>query len=261
MIQSVPGDIQVNIPFSMLRTGYLHRFIRRRLNPEIGMDAESLDTCPPPDFREIAGKLRGAGLIVTLHAPFNDLSPGSIDARIRAVTRKRFEQVLRLIPVFRPRAVVCHAAYEARRYGYVRDAWIENSLEMWSWFGSRVRDMGSLLTLENVFEQGPDDIRVLFENLPGVGFCLDTGHVAAFSNTPMETWIASLGSRLAQLHLHDNKGSADEHLGLGKGTIDFKELLSRVKTVKERPPIITLEPHREADLKPSLEYLARVWPW
>jgi len=27
------------------------------------------------------------------------------------------------------------------------------------------------------------------------------------------------------------------------------------------PPIITLEPHQEEDLGPSLEYLARIWPW
>lgn len=146
----------------------------------------------------------------------------------------------------------------------MKDAWVEKSLEMWSWVGAGVRDEGALLMLENVYEQDPADMLVLFENLEkhDVGFCLDTGHHSVFSNVPAEAWVASLGRYLGQLHLHDNHGEQDEHLAMGRGRIDFRMLFSCLKAVKKEPPaVITLEPHTEGDLLPSLEYLEKTWPW
>ncbi len=256
-------NIQVNIPFTMLYESYLDRFIEYKLNPEIGFDAEALDKHSFSDVAGIANRLHKRGLTITLHAPFIDLSPGSPDPEVRAVTRRRFEQILELVPVLKPKTVICHAGYDEKRYGYIRDLWIENNLEAWSWLGERVRDEGSLLMLENVYEHGPDDIRILFENLENkkVGFCLDTGHQAAFGHVPLETWVASLEPYIGQLHLNDNTGKKDEHLAIGQGNIDFRGFFEQVKAVRKEPPIITLEPHREEDLWPSFEYLEKVWPW
>jgi sugar phosphate isomerase/epimerase len=70
-----------------------------------------------------------------------------------------------------------------------------------------------------------------------------------------------LGPYIGQLHLHDNHGSHDEHLPLGSGKIDFYQLFTYLKSNEIPQPIITLEPHQEEDLWPSLDYLAKVWPW
>lgn len=255
--------VQVNIPFTMLCESYLARFIEHRLNPEIGLDAEALDRYPLSVFSRVANALHDVGLSISLHGPFIDLSPGSPDPKISEVTHGRFEQVLRLVPLFRPKTVVFHAGYDKKRYCYLRDAWLEKSLEVWSWLGERIQDEGALLMLENVYEHGPDDIRVLFENLgkEKVGFCLDTGHHAVFSRVTIDSWIDSLEPFLGQLHLHDNSGGQDDHLALGKGSIDFKGLFSRLRAMRSKPPTTTLEPHREEDLWPSLDYLEKTWPW
>jgi hypothetical protein len=158
-------EIQVNIPFVMLHESYLERFVKFKLNPEIGIDAIALDRYSLSDFRSIADRLHEAFLNITLHAPFVDLSPGSPDPQIWEITRSRFEQVVRIIPVFRPKTLVCHAGYDGKRYGYIRAIWVEKSLEMWSWLAKCVTDEGASLVLENVYEDGPDDIRFLFENL------------------------------------------------------------------------------------------------
>jgi sugar phosphate isomerase/epimerase len=256
-------NVQVNIPFTMLYESYLDRFIEYKLNPEISFDAEALDRYSVSDAVRIANELFACGLVITLHAPFMDLSPGSPDPQVRAITRKRFEQTLRFIPVLKPKTFVCHIGYDEQRYGYMRDLWIENSIKMWSWLGRCVRDEGSLLMLENVFERGPEDIEVLLDRLEKeeVGFCLDTGHQAAFGRVPLETWVTSLESHIGQLHINDNKGKRDEHLAIGKGTIDFREFFEQIKAIRREPPIITLEPHGEEDLWPSFEYLEKVWPW
>lgn len=255
--------IQVNIPFTMLHASYLDRFLRYGLNPEIGLDAAALDRYAFSDFKAVAEQLRKHDRTVTLHAPFVDMSPGSPDPKVWALTRSRFEQVLQLVPLFKPRTIVCHAGYDPKRYGFLEEIWTEKSLEMWGWLAESLKEEGAALMLENVYEQGPGELRGIFENLQsqGVGFCLDTGHQAAFGRTPLLTWVDELGEFVGQLHLHDNRGERDAHQALGRGTIDFESLFKRLATIRKSPPVITLEPHTEAGLWPSVEYLENIWPW
>ncbi len=262
-IQALLRQVQVNIPFTMLHDSYLDRFLGYELNPEIGLDAKALDRFDFSDFQRIAEKLQAHHLSVTLHGPFIDLSAGSSDPAIKAVTRSRFEQLLKLVPVFRPRAVVCHAGYDWSRYGYNREEWIESSLDTWSWLAGSLVEQGSRLMLENVYENRPQDIGVILEGLKSqnVGFCLDAGHLFAFGRSELKPWLEKLGSTIGQLHLHDNHGRDDEHLPMGQGKIDFKLLFAYLISNDLPRPIITLEPHREEDLWPSLDYLASLWPW
>ncbi len=261
--QNIKRKVQVNIPFKMLYDTYLDRFLEYALNPEIGIDAAVLDRFDFADFKRIGKILHDHSLSVTLHGPFIDLSAGSTDPAVRALTRNRFEQLLKLVPVFKPKTVVCHAGYDWKRYGYFKAQWIENCLETWSWLANGLNEMGAGLMLENVYEKDPQDIRVLLDRLKNlnVGFCLDCGHLSAFGNSDLKGWLQSLGPYIRQLHLHDNNGSNDEHLAMGLGTIDFKLLFNYFKLNYISPPMITLEPHREEDLWPSLEYLAGLWPW
>ncbi|MGD8290572.1 MAG: sugar phosphate isomerase/epimerase family protein [Desulfobacterales bacterium] len=262
-MQDMIPKIQVNVPFRMLYENYLDQFLEHRLNPEIGIDALALERFAFSDFKHIAHILDDHNLTVTLHGPFIDLSAGSADPAVAALTRHRFEQLLNLVPLFKPRSVVCHAGYDWKRYGYSKAQWIENSLNIWTWLATCIKERGSRLVLENVYEKEPDEIRVVLEPLKnfGAGFCLDCGHLFAFGNANLEDWLNTLGSYIAQLHLHDNHGGGDEHLAIGSGTIDFKFLFRYLKSISDSPPIITLEPHQEGDLWPSLAYLAKIWPW
>jgi sugar phosphate isomerase/epimerase len=263
MMNPLTDILQVNIPFTMLCESYLDRFIQHRLNPEIGFDADALDGCSLSDIETVATRLCDAGLTVTFHAPFMDLSPGSPDPKVRTLTRQRMEQVLRLIPLFKPKTVVCHTGYDHKRYWHMKDVWLKNSLDSWSWIAGQIQSEGAEMMLENVYEETPDDMFPLLKNLQdhGVGFCLDTGHQAVFSTVPIEMWVTSLGPYLGQLHLHDNAGQADEHLALGRGRIDFPQLFRLITAVSDIQPVITLEPHREEELWPSLTYLEKIWAW
>ncbi len=260
---NIKRKVQVNVPFRMLYDNYLDRFLKYALNPEIGIDAAALERFNFADFKRIGKILHDHALSVTLHGPFIDLSAGSTDPAVLALTRNRFKQLLKLVPVFKPKTVVCHAGYDWKRYGYFKAQWIENSLETWSWLANGLAETGTGLMLENVYEEDPQDMRVLLDRLKdhNVGFCLDCGHLSAFGNSGLKTWLESLGPYIRQLHLHDNHGNNDEHLAIGLGNIDFELLFNYLKSNNISPPIITLEPHQEEDLWPSLEYLAGIWPW
>ena len=263
MTRRIMDLVQVNIPFTMLCESYLDRFKTDRLNPEIGFDAQALDGYSLSDVEVVARQLDDLGVRITLHAPFIDLSPGSPDPRVRSLARERLGQFVRLIPLFNPKTVVCHTGYDHKRYWNMKDIWLENSLKIWSGIAEQARTEGAVLMLENTYEQGPDDLLILLENLQdqGVGFCLDTGHQAVFSSTPMEEWVKRMAPFLGQLHLHDNSGIEDEHSALGRGSIDFQNLFNQLMKADIAPPVVTLEPHREEDLGPSLEYLDKIWPW
>jgi len=74
-------------------------------------------------------------------------------------------------------------------------------------------------------------MRTLFERLQnqGVRFCFDIGHQHAFSRSTLEDWLRALGSYLGQLHLHDNHGTADEHLPVGEGNFPFGDLFQFIR--------------------------------
>ena len=143
------------------------------------------------NFARVAETLIGHDLTVTFHAPFVDLSAGSTDPAIRAVTRRRFEQILDLAPLFTPRTVVAHAGYDWQRYEYFRKTWMEHSVEFWEWVADRLIREGSRLMLENVYEHRPNEIIELFQRLrpQGVGLCLDCGHQTAFGRAPLAEWL------------------------------------------------------------------------
>jgi len=242
--------------------GYLDKFIEFRLNPEIGLDAAALDRFSLADFEGVANIFQQQHPTITFHAPFMDLSPGSSDPEVRKLTRHRLQQTLDLVPLFKPLSVVCHPGYDEKRYGYDPQEWVQHSLETWSWLAGELQPLGSQLMLENVYEHHPREIKMLMQNLDGenVGFCLDIGHATVFSKTSLKIWILEMAPFVRQIHWHDNNGTKDDHLGLGKGAIDFQPLLTHLKTCKNTPPIITLEPHTEENLWDSMAFLENNWP-
>ncbi len=262
-ISTLKKLVQVNIPFTMLVASYLDLFITHRLNPEIYLDAIALDNFENADFKRVGRRLKDHSLTITLHGPFEDLAPGARDRIFREATRKRLEQVLRVVPIFSPVTVVCHAGYDERRHDYYQDEWLAESTRMWTWFAKSLSGLGTRLVLENVYEKRPEQMVRLFENLSSndVGLCFDTGHQAVFSCASMAEWLDVLGPHLQQCHLHDNCGRNDEHLAMGKGNIDFKTLFDYLRVNRPNRPVLTIEPHRKEDLWPSMHYLQQYGPF
>lgn len=255
-------SVHINVPFLLLKRKYLAAILKNRINPEIGLDSEALDQFSRAQFAEVARILRGEGLSITLHAPFMDMVPGSPDAIMRTATTRRLRQVFELLPVFEPLSIVCHTGFEGRHYQSQVEAWLEASVESWRPLIELAQSTDTRVMLENVYEKSPEIHRALLArlNTSGAGFCFDIGHWNVFGRAPISDWLRELEPYLGQLHLHDNLGQGDAHLALGLGNVDFRPLFSFLKNSSLRP-IITLEPHREEDVWPSIETLRSWWPW
>jgi sugar phosphate isomerase/epimerase len=261
-LSGIKARVQINAPFDMLWEHYLPLFLAEQLNPEIGLDAASLDRFSRRDFTKVADQLRRAGRQITLHGPFQDLLPGALDSRILAASRARLQDAFDLLEVFQPVSIVCHIGYEARHYQGVEERWLTHSVATWEPLAEQAARFGTLLTLENVYETQPALIKELLTRLqaPNIRFCLDVGHLQAFGGGDFPSWLAELGSFVGQLHLHDNNGEADEHLALGQGIIPIPQVLDFFAG-RQASPILTLEPHHENSLWPSLDYLRSYRQW
>lgn len=260
--EALVNRVQVNIPFPFLLKGYLARFLDQGLNPEIGLDAWSLGTYRPAVFRRVARDFQRAGRRLTLHGPFQDLAPGALDDFILAASRRRLRQAWRWLPVFRPEAVICHLAYEDRHYRWDQENWLNRVAATYRELGIRAAAHGVRVMLENVYEGDPELLREAVRriNLPNVRICLDVGHLNAFGGGDFQGWLETLWPVVGHLHLHDNGGTLDDHLALGTGTVPLEFVLAFL-AARGKQPLITLEPHQEGSLTPSLAFLAKIWPW
>lgn len=254
--------VQVNAPYRQLVDRYLDLFLHYGINPEIGFDAAVLDRCDREALSSVAGLFAEKDLTVTLHGPFMDLAPGALDEKVRQITIKRLHQTLDLVPLFLPLSVVFHAGYEDRRYQENQEQWLAGSLATWEPLVRRAEELGVLINLENVYEETPEMILKVLENISSdhLGFCLDVGHQNVFGRAPLSEWLDALGPYVRELHLHDNDGLWDEHGPIGSGKVPFAEVFQLVAS-KDARPLITLEPHEEASLWKSLYELEKLWPW
>ena len=255
-------QVQVNAPYRQLVDRYLESFLHYGINPEIGFDAHALETFSEEGMAKVARLIADCGSITTLHGPFMDLAPGGIDEQIRAVTARRLQRTMELVPLFRPLSIVFHAGYDERRYHAHRAEWLSGSLATWEPLIQQAEEMGVVIHLENVYEQTPEMILTLIEEMDSehLGFCLDMGHMNVFGEVALSEWLDALGPHLKEVHLHDNSGHSDSHGPIGSGTAPFKELFQYLHD-QERRPVVTLEPHEEATLWASLENLEKLWPW
>jgi len=249
--------IHVNVPYPLLKDR-IDSLIKYRLNPEIYFSGSILDTLIKDELSEMCEEIKEAGLSITFHAPYMDMSPGSPDPKIKAVVLDRMNQVLDLAEIVRPKAIVVHGGYDKWRFDGNMEMWLKNSLEIWPVIVRRAGKVGTVLAMENVFDNNPEPIKRLLDAMgsPYFGHCFDVGHFRLFSNISMGEWFEQLGKRMVEVHIHDNHGGRDEHLPPGEGDIDFPIFFKLLKNCSQEV-IYTIEPHKEEHLMKNLEVLPK----
>lgn len=186
------------------------------------------------------------------HAPFWDLCLGSANIKIRDVTRFYFDYALEIASELGCETITVH-------HGFVPNTsrpagWIKRSSQFWNdFFASHNEDI--VMCMENVCEQNPDVVIGLIDNAKNekLGANLDIGHANCYSNTPVLNWIERLAGRIKYAHLHDNFGENDDHLALGKGSMDITEICNALN--KYAPDAIWALESDPDGLEESVKYL------
>ena len=182
----------------------------------------------PVDGREVGRLVRESGLQAVGHTPpFLPLASPIAELRVAArhVFRKLLDEfvaagidVVNLHPD--PSGAVGREEATARNAAAVAD------------LAADAADRGVRLMIENLGRNfgEPADLRPIFAVAPAVAFHLDVGH-ANIGDGPNRTaaFLQAFGDRLAHVHVHDNDGTADQHLPLGEGTIDWPAIVEELR--------------------------------
>jgi sugar phosphate isomerase/epimerase len=105
----------------------------------------------------------------------------------------------------------------------------------------------------------PSDLRAVLDADERLGFHLDVGH-AHVGGDRLQSLLKAFGTRLAHVHLSDNRGHHDDHRTLGDGWIDWPHAIGLLRQTGY-DDTITLEvqsPDREYVLL-SAQKLRRWW--
>ncbi|MBI5675276.1 MAG: sugar phosphate isomerase/epimerase [Nitrospirae bacterium] len=244
--------VHVCVPYDRLNQ-YLPLIKEKRLNLEIYFGSRRFDDITKADIIELK-KILDYNPRLSIHSPFMDLSPAAIDLKIRDVTVQRFSDILSFAEILKASVVVFHSGYDKWKYDHRTDVWLEGSLETWGPLNKKAADMGVKIAIENIYEDEPENLRLLAEEMASenFGLCFDAGHFNLFSKITLTEWLDKTGRYIHELHLHDNDGTSDDHYAIGDGNIDFEAILSRLDG---RNCVYTIEAHTVDNAKKSLKRL------
>ncbi|MEE4357067.1 MAG: sugar phosphate isomerase/epimerase family protein [Desulfococcaceae bacterium] len=77
----------------------------------------------------------------------------------------------------------------------------------------------------------PEELEEIMKLCPNHGMTFDAGHAHIKSKNRVSEFMQRLGNQFSHLHLSDNRGKKDDHLPIGKGTINFPEIIRELKRI------------------------------
>jgi len=171
------------------------------------------------------------GITYSIHPPCIGLNPASSDSSERARVVEAYIGTIELATRLGIRDMVVHCGSKSdpRVPTEIALGFARQTLQT---VGDVAQQAGVVMMLENTcwketsILESPQALIDLADLCPpSTCLLLDVGHAMIWGVNPTEcarAWFP----RLAQIHAHDNHGECDEHLPLGDGIIDWKELIS-----------------------------------
>jgi len=175
---------------------------------------------------------KSLGVEFAIHSPFNEVDIGSLDDSHRERSVRGVLEAIELGHLIEATAVVVHPAWGSR--GSVEERERVRALEKDSL--QRINEFARAKHVKACIENMPaglpfverslaSGILHLVEGLDNFGVTFDVGH-ANTTTVPPEKMLEHLGSVVAHVHVHDNQGARDEHLEVGLGTVNWRNVIS-----------------------------------
>jgi len=202
------------------------------------------------------------GLKYTVHAPFADINIASPSKPLLNAMLKRLKKSITYAGVLNCQVWVFHPGLKTGiSMFYPRKEWAQN-LKTARLLFRFAEDHGVEAAIENVPEPFPfvmksveDFTRFYNEVNEDIGLVLDTGH--ANINGQIEPFLTTFADKIVHIHVHDNHGKSDQHLGIGYGTTDWKKVANLLRRISY-DKIVTIESieHIEESMQKLKQLLA-----
>jgi sugar phosphate isomerase/epimerase len=176
------------------------------------------------------------GFKYSVHAPFADINIASPSKPMLKAMLKRLEQSIAYANALNAYVWVFHPGLKTGvSMFYPGMDWLQN-LKTVKCLLKIARDYGVKIAIENVPEPYPflmksveDFIRFNAEVDEDIGLVLDVGH--ANLNGQVTSFLTTFRDKIIHIHAHDNDGKADQHLGIGYGTVKWENFAASAREV------------------------------
>ncbi|KPV64826.1 MAG: endonuclease IV [Candidatus Bathyarchaeota archaeon BA1] len=179
---------------------------------------------------------RSRGLKVTIHAPVADINIASPNPSLRRVILKRLEKSILYASQLDCRLWVFHPGLKTGVSSFYPGLDWQLNLKSIRALLEFARRHNVEIAIENAPEPYPfliksvSDFSRLYDELgEDIGLVLDIGH--ANLNHQIQDFIKQFSDRIIHMHVSDNDGAHDSHLGIGHGTIDWKDVVKAIRKI------------------------------
>lgn len=194
-------------------------------------------------YRQARSALDAAGMTATqCHATYP--TDFNREKRLSDVCLDQFKREIEVAAILGSPYIVIHPINIA---SLERDKQLdfETNMESFARLDPVLKEFGVQLGVENMFGwdglrsrfcatgcSTPDDMIKYIDSTGSDSFvaCLDTGHMMINGINPA-TAVRKLGNRLKLLHVHDNRGTSDDHAAPSVGATDWKDFVTALKEV------------------------------
>ena len=218
------------------------------------------------ELESIQEKLASLSLKPIIHSAVYDINVASLNPLIRKASIWQTIESIRFAAKIGAKIVIIHPGRLPKDYppAYLKNSRINllTSLNVMARMAGR---MGIMLAIENsprgrahrLVTSPQEHLHILRRiGAPHLGALVDIGHAHSWG-VDLREYIKSLADYILLFHLHDNRGQTDEHLPLGRGTIDFRGVVEEIQRMKKRHPVILNLPRRE-NIVESIKFLERI---
>lgn len=164
---------------------------------------------------------------LSLHGPYDGLNPGSDDPVVTEKTKTVYNKFYSIAKSLNSKHLIFHSGYHPEKSD--RNGWLNRSIVFWKDFIDNKNDEIAI-HIENVYEKDFTLLKKMLDNICSskVTACLDIGHAHCNSNISVESWVEGLKGMIGSVHIHNNYGDIDEHLGIDNGTVDMFNVLTLI---------------------------------
>jgi sugar phosphate isomerase/epimerase len=180
---------------------------------------------------------KSRGIQFTVHAPFADINIASPSKPILTATLKRLKESMAYASALDAKLWVFHPGSKTGiSMFYPGEDWKQN-IQTIHTLHKTAEEHGLNTAIENLPEKygfimkTPEDFQRFYKEtgLNDVGIALDVGHANLEGQT--ERFLRKMPDKIAHIHVSDNMGENDQHLGIGYGKIDWQQFAETLRAI------------------------------
>jgi sugar phosphate isomerase/epimerase len=206
---------------------------------------------------------KSRGIKYTVHAPFADINIASPSKPILNASLKRLKESMAYANALDAKLWVFHPGNKTGiSMFYPGDDWKQN-IQTISVLHKTAEEHGLNIALENLPEKygflmkQPEDFQKFYKetSLHNIGIVLDVGHANLEGQT--EQFLRKLPDKIVHIHVSDNTGEHDQHLGIGYGKIDWQQFAENLREIDyDKTVLIEAVEHVNESLQKLRQLLA-----